>query len=232
MPVRRARSLLAVLLAFLAVPAAAAGADALPDSTPPETTIQSGPSGRVATGRPEFGFVADEPGSTFACRIDAEPFRACNSPLTAEVLTIGDHTFEVRATDPAGNVDPTPAERGFTVDKNVSGANVEAQRSQRQRGRRISLRITVRAAEEATVVGRGSIDVGKRKVELGERRVELPANGSRGITLSPKRKADARKVRRAIRRRGKVVATVTAQFTDDLGNEATSGDVSIKLKGR
>ena len=37
------------------------------------------------------------------------------SPKAYTGLAPGSHTFEVRATDPAGNVDPTPATRTWTV---------------------------------------------------------------------------------------------------------------------
>ena len=87
-----------------------------PDTTPPETTIASGPSGTVSTDTATFAFTADESGSTFECSLDTEPFAACTSPRTATALADGPHSFQVRATDPAGNTDPTPAGRSFTVD--------------------------------------------------------------------------------------------------------------------
>ena len=37
------------------------------------------------------------------------------SPTTLSSLSLGPHTFRVRAIDPAGNVDPTPASQTFTV---------------------------------------------------------------------------------------------------------------------
>ena len=40
----------------------------------------------------------------------------CSSPQPYSSLADGAHTFEVRATDPAGNTDPTPASGSFTVD--------------------------------------------------------------------------------------------------------------------
>jgi hypothetical protein len=85
------------------------------DVTPPETTIDSGPSGTVATTSATFTFSSGEAGSSFACSLDGAGFVACASPVTYSALAEGSHTFQVRATDAAGNVDPTPAARTWTV---------------------------------------------------------------------------------------------------------------------
>ena len=85
------------------------------DATPPETTIDSGPAGPTLDSTPEFTFSSSEAGSTFECRVDAGAFQGCTSPHATEPLSFGSHTFEVRATDPYGNVDPTPASRAFVV---------------------------------------------------------------------------------------------------------------------
>jgi hypothetical protein len=90
------------------------------DADPPETTIASGPSGPTNDPTPTFGFSSDEPGSSFECRFDADSFAPCSGPgdshTASPPLADGAHTFEVRATDPADNTDPTPASRTFTVD--------------------------------------------------------------------------------------------------------------------
>ncbi|HYU60528.1 MAG TPA: Ig-like domain-containing protein [Solirubrobacterales bacterium] len=94
------------------------------DTRPPETTIDSGPSGATNDSTPTFTFSSDEQGTpghpvTFECRVDAEPFEPCSGPgdsHTTDPLGDGSHTFEVRASDPAGNTDPTPAIRSFSVD--------------------------------------------------------------------------------------------------------------------
>ncbi|HLN76835.1 MAG TPA: hypothetical protein VK204_07280 [Nocardioidaceae bacterium] len=75
------------------------------DNTPPSTTLsQQFPEGDAAT----FSFSANEPAS-FACSLDGSAYTACDSPTSYWGLDAGWHTFAVRATDTAGNVDPSPA---------------------------------------------------------------------------------------------------------------------------
>ncbi|MDX6584157.1 MAG: large repetitive protein [Solirubrobacterales bacterium] len=91
------------------------------DTVAPDTQIDSGPAAgsTITDSTPSFGFSATEGGSTFQCRSDAEAFGACSGPGSAHttaVLTDGQHTFQVRATDAVGNTDASPAARTFTVD--------------------------------------------------------------------------------------------------------------------
>jgi hypothetical protein len=85
------------------------------DTTKPETALDSGPSGTVATSSGTFAFSASEP-STFECSLDAAAFAACTSPATFSGLASSSHTLQVRAIDTAGNVDDTPASQTWTVD--------------------------------------------------------------------------------------------------------------------
>ena len=109
------------------------------DTTPPDTSITSGPSGLTNNATPTFSFTASETGSTFECRLDTAAFAACTSPLTTATLSDGAHTFYVRATDPAGNVDPTPASQSFTVDTTPPGTSLELHRA-KPGGDRLELR--------------------------------------------------------------------------------------------
>src|SRR5205823_6358468 len=75
------------------------------DLTPPNTTIDSAPPASDNDPTPTFAFSSSEPGSTFECRVDGGGWSACTSPHTTAALGEGSHTFDVRATDPAGNTD-------------------------------------------------------------------------------------------------------------------------------
>jgi hypothetical protein len=86
------------------------------DTTPPQTTIDSGPSGPTNDSTPTFALSSSEAGSSFECKVDAAAFGACTSPLTTAILADGPHGIEVRATDKAANTDPSPALRSFSVD--------------------------------------------------------------------------------------------------------------------
>jgi hypothetical protein len=91
------------------------------EADPPETTIDSGPSGLTNDPTPTFTFSSDEAGSTFECSLDTgtPTFTACSGPgdshTPAAPLVDGSYTFRVRATDQAGNTDPTPATRVFEM---------------------------------------------------------------------------------------------------------------------
>jgi CSLREA domain-containing protein len=108
-------------LAIATTPAAAGGGAPPPpgggplaDRTPPQTRIlgqlRRGPRGAV-----QFRFAADEAGARFQCSLDGKRFRGCRSPQRYRDLRPGRHVFRVRAIDPAGNVDPSPAKRRFRV---------------------------------------------------------------------------------------------------------------------
>jgi hypothetical protein len=86
-----------------------------PDTRAPETTIDSGPDGQTTSTSARFSFSSDEAGSRFACSLDGAAFASCESPLELAGLALGTHELRVRAIDVAGNVDATPATRGWTV---------------------------------------------------------------------------------------------------------------------
>ncbi len=96
------------------------------ESFPPQTTIDTGPTGTTNDPTPTFAFSSSEAGSSFECRVDAGAFAACSSPHTTAQLADGSHTFQVRATDPAGNVDSTAASQAFTVDSTPPQTTIDS----------------------------------------------------------------------------------------------------------
>ncbi|MDD5225316.1 MAG: fibronectin type III domain-containing protein [bacterium] len=82
----------------------------------PETTITSHPSNPTNQTDANFSFTSSETGSTFECKLDAGGWISCVSPNIYNGLSDGGHTFEVRAIDGSGNVDPTPASFSWTID--------------------------------------------------------------------------------------------------------------------
>ena len=85
------------------------------DTHPPRVTITGGPSGRTRARRARITFAADEGGVAFACRVDDAALQPCSSPFTQKARR-GRHTFEIQATDAAGNTGQ-PASRRWKVVK-------------------------------------------------------------------------------------------------------------------
>ncbi|OJU96310.1 MAG: hypothetical protein BGO23_02050 [Solirubrobacterales bacterium 67-14] len=129
-----------------------------PDTTPPETTISAGPSGTIEVDRATFEFSSSEPGSTFECRLDAGGWAACVSPKVLTGLAEGQHSFEVRATDAAGNTDASPAGRAFTVKLPVT-INPPPPRPQTKRGKNVKTKYVIhRGKAKAKITLRFSSD--------------------------------------------------------------------------
>ena len=92
------------------------------DDVPPDTVLTQGPPSPTAEPTVAFAFtgvddVTSPDGLRFAWRVDGRPFSEFSEArhVTLPDLVAGAHTFEVVAQDRAGNVDPTPASRTFTL---------------------------------------------------------------------------------------------------------------------
>jgi hypothetical protein len=87
------------------------------DTVAPDTTITSSPPDPDSNTTPTFNYTSTDTGSTFEFRVDGGAFTSTGTTgtVTLPALALGAHTFEVRATDPAGNVDGSPASFTWTV---------------------------------------------------------------------------------------------------------------------
>lgn len=95
------------------------------DITPPHSAIKSGPPSLTKSTSASVSFFASEP-STFECQLDAGGFKACVSPYIATSLSDGHHSFTVRATDAADNVEPHPPVYSWTVDTRPPVTTIES----------------------------------------------------------------------------------------------------------
>jgi hypothetical protein len=85
------------------------------DTSAPDTTITGSPSNPSNSSSASFTFTSTEAGS-FQCQLDGAGFVSCSSPQNYNNLSNSSHTFQVRAVDATGNIDPTPATYTWTID--------------------------------------------------------------------------------------------------------------------
>jgi predicted outer membrane repeat protein len=86
------------------------------DTTAPDTQINSQPANPSDSSDATFTFSSLDLTTTFECSLDGSTFAVCASPKNYTGLSSGgSHTFTVRAKDPAGNVDATPASYTWVI---------------------------------------------------------------------------------------------------------------------
>lgn len=156
------------------------------DGTEPDSTIESGPTGETLSTNASFTFSGDKPDVFFECSLDStDLWQECSSPQAYTNLSPGQHTFRVRATDVFDQVESTPAERSWTVTEGVIPPTCETDPSlcpdppdtkvdavvtvaklQKQKARKISIAVKVRANEPVTAKITGSVKKGKVKAGL------------------------------------------------------------------
>jgi hypothetical protein len=88
------------------------------DSSPPWTRITFGPGAKTRKRVAIFRFTdatEDPPGTTFLCKFDRGPWKACRAPLRLPRLRPTVHTLRVKARDAAGNEEVAAASWRFEV---------------------------------------------------------------------------------------------------------------------
>ena len=192
------------------------------DTTPPETRIVSGPAegSAIEEGRATFGFEGTT-GDTarLECSLDGSAFSTCTSPHAFTGLSEGEHTVAFRAVDDAGNADPSPASRTFTVKLPVSENDFTLPRA----GTRVMKKgwLTLQVG----LPGAGTLKVAPvRKSPVRRVLVSVTSAGSAEVTLKPTR-AGLRRLRKQLRRGVRVAKLrVVARFT----YRPSSGEANTK----
>lgn len=97
----------------------------LVDTVPPDTVIDTAPSGVIDDATPTITFHGVD-ATSFRCAVDAATPAPCTSPWTTPTLPDGPHTAKIWAVDWVGNVDPSPATATFTVDTSPPDTLIDA----------------------------------------------------------------------------------------------------------
>lgn len=144
-----------------------------PDTVAPSTTLTGGPKGFTRSRAARFEFESSEPGSSFQCKLDSNPFTSCSSPEVYRGLSDGRHVFRVRATDEAGNTDGSAAGRVWRVDTKGPAVDRISPKN-RTRDRTPTVRATVK----------------DEQVNLAKRDIKLYFDGKRKGKFSYNRRTD------------------------------------------
>ena len=94
------------------------------DTSFPKTTISSQPPELTNQKQANFTFLANEQNCVFECQINQENWETCVSPKVYENLFDGEHTFSVRATDLAGNLEIDIQEYQWEIDTEIESASL------------------------------------------------------------------------------------------------------------
>ena len=93
------------------------------DANGPDTTVLTGPAAVSSSTSASFTFAANEPDSTYECKMDNGAFEACTSGKSYVGLAPGPHAFSVRATDALLNVGD-PNTYPWTIDVTPPGVSI------------------------------------------------------------------------------------------------------------
>jgi len=136
------------------------------DTTPPDTQITGGPSGTINTNSATFTWTGSDnvtPTGNLVYAYRLDPIEANFSSFgsttskTYSGLANGSYTFYVKARDQAGNEDPTPASRSFTVNVSTPTFSISGQVTTASSGLSgVTMRLSGAASRETTTDSNGN----------------------------------------------------------------------------
>ena len=95
--------------------------------------------------------------------------------------------------------DPTPASRSFTVDAEVAG-KASAAKTQKQHGKKIVVKVKVKAKEPLTAKARGKIKINPT-YKLKPKKAQVAAGQTKTLKLKPKKERQAKRIAGALEAR-------------------------------
>jgi LPXTG-site transpeptidase (sortase) family protein len=100
------------------------------DTTAPTTSITAKPDDPDNSASPSFTFSGEDPDGSgvagFECSLDGAAFSSCSSPKSYSSLIDGNHTFQVRSVDAAGNADASPESYTWQIDTSLPETTISS----------------------------------------------------------------------------------------------------------
>ncbi len=78
------------------------------DTTRPTLRVATAPPAQTGARSVTINALASDAGSTLQCKVDSASWAPCTLPLKLTKVRLGAHSVQIRATDPAGNVQARP----------------------------------------------------------------------------------------------------------------------------
>jgi hypothetical protein len=193
------------------------------DTVRPDTSIASGPIGETSSTAATFDFSASEPGTSFECKLDGGAWESCTSGKTYSGLGTGPHTFLVRATDAAGNLDQSEAVRSWMVTAPPGGTQIGADTTKPVATITVAKQRLGRVLKAGIVGSAASTEGGKLRLDvlMGRKKLLVATSKSRALGGPGSMKLTAkftRKAKRALARLRSVKLTLRLTATDTAGN--------------
>jgi DNA-binding beta-propeller fold protein YncE len=134
-------------------------------------------------------------------------------------------TRPVTIASPPGPPDPPDP----TPDTSVEGAALSAKKKQKQKGRKVVVKLEAGAGEDVSVRAKGNVKAGKKSYSLRPVTKSVAGDASATFKLEPKKSKSRKAIAKALERGEKAKSSLTATFTDGAGNTETR-KLSVKLK--
>jgi hypothetical protein len=96
------------------------------DTVAPDTILTDKPPAADNSTSVVFKFTSNEANVTFECALDVAVFSPCVSGATFGPIGDGAHSFNVRARDRAGNIDPSPQSSLWSVDTRTPDTQIQS----------------------------------------------------------------------------------------------------------
>jgi len=103
----------------------------------------------------------------------------------------------------------------------LDGAAVKVKRTQKQKGKKIKVKVVAGADEAVEALASGEVKAGKKSYPLKDVGAAVDAGKTKTLTLKPKSKKGSKKIAKVLAAGKKAKAKLTIVLTDAAGNEDT-----------